>query len=58
MPSCRADLDDGAHGVLADAVAVQAREAALLGPAPVAVHDDGDVLRQACGIESPIITPP
>jgi hypothetical protein len=42
-PSCR--FDDRAHRILADAVAVQARESALLGPASVAVHDDRDVAR-------------
>jgi hypothetical protein len=36
--------DDPAHGVDALPVAEDARAAALLGPPPVAVHDDGDVV--------------
>ena len=40
-------LDGGADALDAAAVALDARQAALLGPAAVAVHDDGDVPRQA-----------
>src|SRR5262249_11925836 len=46
-----AGLDHRAHGFLADAVPVQARQPALLGPAAVAVHDDRDVARDARGID-------
>ncbi len=51
-----ADLARGAHhvahGVGALAVALHARQAAQLGPAAVAVHDDGDVAWQLfCGPE-------
>src|SRR5262249_47071696 len=46
-----AHLDDRAHGVLPHPVPLEAREAALLCPAPVAVHDDGHVARQVCGID-------
>ena len=42
----RAGLDDLADGRDAGAVALDARRAALAGPAAVAVHDDGDVPRQ------------
>ncbi len=40
-------LDRLAHGLDAGAVALDARLAALLRPAAVAVHDDRDVTRQA-----------
>src|SRR5439155_20532215 len=46
-----AHLDDGAHGVLPHPMPLEAREAALLCPAPVAVHDDGHVARQVCRID-------
>src|SRR6185503_148104 len=46
-----ARLDHGAHRFLADPVAVQASETAVLRPAAVAVHDDGHVPRQTRGIE-------
>src|SRR5207249_6846939 len=44
-----AGLDHRPHRLLADAVPLQARQAALLRPAPAAVHDDGHVARQASG---------
>ena len=47
----RRALDDVAHGVDAGAVAFDARQMALRRPAPVAVHDDGDVRRQLVEID-------
>ena len=47
----RAGFDGGAGGLGAGAVAGDAREMALFGPAAVAVHDDGDVARQAGEIQ-------
>src|SRR5262249_59865510 len=44
-------LDDGAARALPDPVSVQPREPPLLRPATVAVHDDGDVPRQARRID-------
>ena len=44
-------LDGGADAVGAAGVAFDARQAALLRPAAVAVHDDGDVLRQPRGVQ-------
>ncbi len=41
----------------AAAVALDARQAALLRPAAVAVHDDGDVLRQPRGVEAGLRQP-
>src|SRR5437016_13733062 len=46
-----AGFDPRSDRFLADAVPLQAREAALLRPAPVAVHDDGHVARQARRID-------
>src|SRR5207244_2846231 len=46
-----AGLHHRPHRLLADTVPLQARQAALLRPAPVAVHDDGHVARQASGID-------
>ena len=43
----RRGLDDVADRVDAGAMAFDARQVALAGPAAVAVHDDGDVPRQA-----------
>ena len=45
-------LDGAAHALHAAAVALDARQAALLRPAAVAVHDDGDVPRQPGGVEA------
>src|SRR6266478_5219187 len=45
-------LDGAAHTLDAAAVALDARQAALLRPAAVAVHDDGDVPRQPLGVEA------
>ena len=42
-----AGAQDGAQGIRAGAVPEEARPSALLGPAAVAVHDDGDVARDA-----------
>ena len=39
-------FDGGARGIGAGAMPSDAREMALLGPAAVAVHDDGDVTRE------------
>ena len=47
-------LDDVLDGFGALLVAEEALEGALAGPAAVAVHDDGDVLGDARGIELPI----
>jgi len=47
----RAGLDGGARGLRAGGVAGDARKMTLLGPAAVAVHDDGDVARQAREVE-------
>ena len=47
----RASLDDDARGLHSGAVAGNARQMAALRPAAVAIHDDGEVLRQALGIE-------
>ena len=44
-------LDDELNAFGALLVAEEAFEGALAGPAAVAVHDDGDVLRHARGIE-------
>ena len=44
-------LDDVLDGFSALLVAEEALERALAGPAAVAVHDDGDVIRNARGIE-------
>jgi hypothetical protein len=44
-------LDDVLHALCALLVAEEALERALAGPAAVAVHDDGDVLRDAQRIE-------
>ena len=38
--------DDFARRIRAAPVPLHARQSVLLGPAPVAIHDDGDVLRQ------------
>src|SRR5579871_4171261 len=46
-----ARLHHRAHRLLAGTVPVEARKAALLRPAAVAVHDDGDVARQPRGID-------
>ena len=42
-----AGFDGGAGGIRAGTVTGDAREMTLLGPAAVAVHDDGDVAREA-----------
>ncbi len=47
----RGFLDDGADGGGAVAVPEDSREAALLSPAAVAVHDDGDVPGDALGVD-------
>jgi hypothetical protein len=46
-----ASLDGHAGGLRAGAVSGDAGEMALLGPAAVAIHDDGDVAREAGEIE-------
>ena len=50
MNACRR-LHGRAHGCNAGAVPGRARHMAPLGPAAIAVHDDGDVPGQARGIE-------
>src|SRR5205807_2530291 len=45
-------LDGGADALNAAGVALDARQAALPGPAAVAVHDYGDVRRQPRRVES------
>ena len=50
-PEARGGLDDVADGVDAGAMAFDARQVALPGPAAVAVHDDGDVPRQAVHLD-------
>ena len=50
-------LDDELDGLGALLVAEEALEGALAGPAAVAVHDDGDVLRDARGIELAVDAP-
>ena len=47
----RAGLDHGAHRTHPGLVPRHAQLAAALGPAPVAVHDDGDVRGQPSGID-------
>ena len=47
----RGGLDDELDGLGALLVAEEALEGALAGPAAVAVHDDGDVLGDARGVE-------
>ena len=47
----RAGFDHGAHRTHAGLVSGDAQQAAAAGPAPVAVHDDGDVRGQALGID-------
>ncbi len=47
-------LDDVLDGLGALLVAEEALEGALAGPAAVAVHDDGDVLWDLCGVELPV----
>ena len=47
----RRGFDDVAHRVDAGAVAFDARQVALRRPAPVAVHDDGDVRRQLLEVD-------
>ena len=46
-------FDDVADRVDAGAMAFDARQVALAGPAAVAVHDDGDVTRQAIELDLP-----
>ena len=46
-----AGFDDFAGGFHSGAMAGDARQMALLRPAAVAVHDDGDVLRQMFQVE-------
>src|SRR5690606_24551333 len=46
----QAELHRGAHRFLAGAMAEAARLAPALGPAAVAVHDDGDVPGQPAGL--------
>ena len=45
-------LDRGATLCDAAGVALDARQAALLRPAAIAVHDDGDVVRQSLRLQS------
>ena len=45
-------FDGGADALHAAGVALDARQAAFLGPAAVAVHDDGDVLRHLGRVEA------
>ena len=52
-PEPRRGLDDVAHRVDAGAMPLDARQVPLPGPAAVAVHDDGDVARQAIGMNLP-----
>ena len=52
-----AGFDDDARGFGAVAVAGDARQVAALGPAAVAVHDDGDVLRQPLPVQPGIDRP-
>src|SRR5262249_23662505 len=47
-----ARLHDLAHGLHAFPVAADARQEPLLRPAPVAVHDDGDVARDLGGLRN------
>src|ERR1700693_3111531 len=47
----RVGLDGSAGGADSGTVAGDAGQMALLGPAAVAVHDDGDVARQALEVE-------
>ena len=49
MPSSPAVRMIFARRIRADAMALDARQTALLRPAAVAVHDDGDVPRQERG---------
>ena len=49
----RGGFDGVAHGVDAGAMAFDARQVALRGPAAVAVHDDGDVRRQPLEVHLP-----
>ena len=53
MPSRAERFDDVADRVDAGAMAFDARQMALRRPAPVAVHDDGDVGRQLLEIDLP-----
>src|SRR5207248_539775 len=45
-------LDGAAHALDAATVSFDARQSAALRPAAVAVHDDGDVVRQAGRVEA------
>ena len=47
----RAGFNDDASGLHAGAMAGHSRQMTALRPAAVAIHDDGEVLRQALGIE-------
>ena len=51
MPSLDGGGDDLADGLRARPMSREPREPALLRPATVAVHDDGDVRGRALGIE-------
>jgi hypothetical protein len=44
-------LNGVAHGVDARTMTLDARQVALRGPPPVAVHDDGDVFRQTIEVD-------
>ena len=50
----RGGFDDVLDGFGAFLMAEETLEGALAGPAAVAVHDDGDVLGNFCGVELPV----
>ena len=52
--NARRGLDRRTHGGDSGAMPGHARHVPPLGPAPVAVHDDGDVFGQFSGIEMPV----
>ena len=49
QPDLQGAVDDVVHGLDTGAVSLGTRQAALLGPAAVAVHDDRDVPRYPVG---------
>ena len=50
----RGGFDDVLNGFGAFLMAEEALEGAFAGPAAIAVHDDGDVLGNFCGVELPV----
>src|SRR5580658_6352983 len=52
--NARGGLDRGTYGGDAGAMAGHARHVAALGPASVAVHDDGDMFGEPCRIQMPV----